>query len=146
MISAAKLVVPKAQTVRRENQPADPHRMVGLFLFSRCWITVLIISSLLQAICQAPTCQNRSFDIFACYEGRPYPCSVGENLCSMCLQAPKMAHSHFCSQTCVDDAESKGPMILEVPAGHSTFKSGKSPDLDSSSCFLTCDHSGNACR
>ena len=53
----------------------------------------------------------------------------------MCLQAPKMAHSHFCSQTCVDDAESKGPMILEVPAGHSTFKSGTSPDLDSSSCF-----------
>ena len=30
MISVAKLV-PKAQTVRRENQPADPHLMVGLF-------------------------------------------------------------------------------------------------------------------
>ncbi|KAF9479970.1 ADP-ribosylation, partial [Pholiota conissans] len=37
--------------------------------------------------------------------------------------APKMANSHFCSQTCTDDAESKGPMILEVPAGHVTFKS-----------------------
>ena len=35
-----------------------------------------------------------------------------------------MAHSHFCSQTCIDDAESKGPMILEVPAGHVTFKNG----------------------
>ncbi len=42
----------------------------------------------------------------------------------MCLQAPKMAHSHFCSQTCVDDAEAKGPMILEVPYGHTTFKNG----------------------
>jgi hypothetical protein len=44
----------------------------------------------------------------------------------MCLQAPKMANSHFCSQPCVDDAESKGPMILEVPFGHVTFKSGQS--------------------
>ena len=50
--------------------------------------------------------------------------SLGENLCLMCLQAPKMAHSHFCSQTCVDDAENKGPMVLEVPYGHSTFKNG----------------------
>ena len=44
----------------------------------------------------------------------------------MCLQAPKMANSHFCSQPCVDDAENKGPMILEVPFGHVTFKSGRS--------------------
>lgn len=35
-----------------------------------------------------------------------------------------MAHSHFCSQTCIDDAEAKGPMILEVPYGHTTFKNG----------------------
>ena len=42
----------------------------------------------------------------------------------MCLQAPKMANSHFCSQPCIDDAENKGPMILEVPFGHLTFKSG----------------------
>jgi hypothetical protein len=42
----------------------------------------------------------------------------------MCRQAPKMANSHFCSQTCTDDADKNGPMILEVPQGHSTFKSG----------------------
>ena len=42
----------------------------------------------------------------------------------MCLQAPKMANSHFCSQPCIDDAEKNGPMILEVPLGHVTFKSG----------------------
>jgi len=41
----------------------------------------------------------------------------------MCLQAPKMANSHFCSQPCIDDAETKGAMILEVPFGHVTFKS-----------------------
>jgi hypothetical protein len=35
-----------------------------------------------------------------------------------------MANSHFCSQTCTDDADKNGPMILEVPQGHSTFKSG----------------------
>ncbi|TEB34611.1 ADP-ribosylation [Coprinellus micaceus] len=71
--------------------------------------------------CQAPGCTNP-----------PHPSSdycslahktMSENLCLMCLQAPKMANSHFCSQTCIDDAEKKGPMILEVPVGHSTFKS-----------------------
>ncbi|PPQ78504.1 hypothetical protein CVT26_005143 [Gymnopilus dilepis] len=73
------------------------------------------------ALCQAPGCQNPP------HPGHDY-CSMahktlGENLCLMCLQAPKMANSHFCSQTCIDDAESKGPMILEVPSGHVTFKS-----------------------
>ncbi|KAF9001573.1 hypothetical protein BDQ17DRAFT_1391048 [Cyathus striatus] len=48
---------------------------------------------------------------------------IGETLCLMCLQAPKLANSHFCSQKCADDAEKKGPMILEVPFGHVTFKS-----------------------
>ncbi|KAF6755456.1 hypothetical protein DFP72DRAFT_811701 [Ephemerocybe angulata] len=74
-----------------------------------------------QSQCQAPGCTNP-----------PHPSSdycslahktMSENLCLMCLQAPKMANSHFCSQTCIDDAEKKGPMILEVPVGHSTFKS-----------------------
>ncbi|KAJ7614082.1 hypothetical protein FB45DRAFT_981735 [Roridomyces roridus] len=41
----------------------------------------------------------------------------------MCKQAAKMPKSHFCSTVCADDAEKKGPMILEVPAGHVTFKS-----------------------
>lgn len=49
--------------------------------------------------------------------------TMSENVCLMCTTAPKMANSHFCSQTCIDDAEQKGPMILEVPVGHSTFKS-----------------------
>ncbi|KAF9037691.1 hypothetical protein BJ165DRAFT_1558638 [Panaeolus papilionaceus] len=73
-------------------------------------------------ICQAPGCQNPPHSV-----GQDY-CSIahktlGETLCLMCLQAPKMANCHFCSQTCIDDAESKGPMILEVPQGHVTFKS-----------------------
>ncbi|KAF8343527.1 hypothetical protein F5887DRAFT_1075647 [Amanita rubescens] len=49
--------------------------------------------------------------------------TLGENICLMCRQAPKMANSHFCSQTCTDDAENNAPSILEVPQGHSTFKS-----------------------
>ncbi|KAF8972248.1 hypothetical protein BDZ97DRAFT_1901353 [Flammula alnicola] len=74
-----------------------------------------------NAVCQAPGCQNPPHS-----GGHDY-CSMahktlGESLCLMCLQAPKMANAHFCSQTCIDDAESKGPMILEVPAGHVTFK------------------------
>ncbi|KAG5653229.1 hypothetical protein H0H81_001612 [Sphagnurus paluster] len=31
--------------------------------------------------------------------------------------------SHFCTQACSDDAEAKGPLLLEVPKGHVTFKS-----------------------
>ncbi|TFK27463.1 ADP-ribosylation [Coprinopsis marcescibilis] len=71
--------------------------------------------------CQAPGCTNP-----------PHPtgdyCSLAhktlsENLCILCMKAPKMATSHFCSQTCIDDAEKKGPCILEVPNGHVTFKS-----------------------
>ncbi|KAF9533957.1 hypothetical protein CPB83DRAFT_417181 [Crepidotus variabilis] len=74
------------------------------------------------AVCQAPGCTNPP------HSGGHEYCSIahknlGENLCIMCMQAPKMAHSHFCNQTCADDAESKGPMIIEVPYGHSTFKS-----------------------
>ncbi|KJA16179.1 hypothetical protein HYPSUDRAFT_47605 [Hypholoma sublateritium FD-334 SS-4] len=73
------------------------------------------------AVCQAPGCNNPP------HPGGHEYCSIahktlGETLCLMCLQEPKMAHSHFCSQTCIDDAEGKGPMILEVPAGHVTFK------------------------
>ncbi|KAF8183436.1 hypothetical protein BJ912DRAFT_1023226 [Pholiota molesta] len=48
--------------------------------------------------------------------------TLGETLCLMCMQAPKMANSHFCNQTCIDDAESKGPMILEVPQDIDQFK------------------------
>ncbi|KAF8626100.1 hypothetical protein AX17_006596 [Amanita inopinata Kibby_2008] len=49
--------------------------------------------------------------------------TLGENVCLMCRQAPKMANSHFCGQNCTDDAEKKASLILEVPQGHSTFKS-----------------------
>ncbi|KAJ7472738.1 hypothetical protein FB451DRAFT_1469698 [Mycena latifolia] len=49
--------------------------------------------------------------------------TLGETICLMCKQAPKQPQSHFCGQTCADDAEKNGPMILEVPVGHTTFKS-----------------------
>lgn len=51
--------------------------------------------------------------------------SLGETLCLMCRQVPKQTKSHFCSKACTDQAEKAGPMILEVPAGHVTFKSGE---------------------
>jgi len=34
-----------------------------------------------------------------------------------------MLKSHFCSRRCKNHAEERGPMILEVPLGHKTFKS-----------------------
>ena len=43
----------------------------------------------------------------------------------MCRKAEKQPRSHFCSKTCVEEAEKKGPAILEVPAGHVTFLSGE---------------------
>lgn len=42
----------------------------------------------------------------------------------MCRKVPKAPNSHFCGQTCSDDAEKNGPMLLEIPIGHVTFKSG----------------------
>jgi hypothetical protein len=47
----------------------------------------------------------------------------------MCKQAPKQPQSHFCGSACADDAEKNGPMILEVPVGHVTFKSGAYPSF-----------------
>lgn len=77
-------------------------------------------------ICQAPNCQNA---VHANANGSlgEY-CSIahkklGETLCLMCLQVPKMKLSHFCSQVCIDKAEKMGPMVLEVPTGHDTFRS-----------------------
>ncbi|KAE9387030.1 ADP-ribosylation [Gymnopus androsaceus JB14] len=48
--------------------------------------------------------------------------TLGETLCLMCLLNAKQTSSHFCSKACAGNAEIKGPMILEVPAGHVTFK------------------------
>ncbi|KAJ7614089.1 hypothetical protein FB45DRAFT_802621 [Roridomyces roridus] len=41
----------------------------------------------------------------------------------MCRQNAKMSKSDFCSRVCTDGAASLAPIILEVPAGHVTFKS-----------------------
>nr|GAT47414.1 predicted protein [Mycena chlorophos] len=49
--------------------------------------------------------------------------TLGETICLMCKQAAKLPQSHFCSSKCADDAEKSGPMLLEVPVGHVTFKS-----------------------
>jgi hypothetical protein len=49
-----------------------------------------------------------------------------DSICLMCRKAGKQSNSHFCGQACKDAAEKKGPMILEVPQGHVTFKSGMS--------------------
>ncbi|KAE9399605.1 ADP-ribosylation [Gymnopus androsaceus JB14] len=48
--------------------------------------------------------------------------TFGETLCLMCLTNARQSNSHFCGKACADNAEMKGPMILEVPAGHDTFK------------------------
>ncbi|TFK36685.1 hypothetical protein BDQ12DRAFT_754834 [Crucibulum laeve] len=84
-----------------------------------------------KVVCQAPGCQNpphaHSNGSVGDYCSVAHKTSdstlIGESLCLMCLQAPKMANSHFCGQICADNAEKKGPMILEVPTGHVTFKS-----------------------
>ncbi|EEB93779.1 hypothetical protein MPER_07524 [Moniliophthora perniciosa FA553] len=80
----------------------------------------------LPSTCQAPGCQK------AAHTNPDGTCgeycslshkTLAETLCLLCLQNPKMANSHFCGKACSDDAEKKGPMILEVPVGHVTFKS-----------------------
>lgn len=44
-----------------------------------------------------------------------------DKICIMCRTAEKQPRSHFCSKSCVEDAEKKGPMVLEIPSGHVTF-------------------------
>ncbi|KAJ7679199.1 hypothetical protein DFH06DRAFT_1465374 [Mycena polygramma] len=79
-----------------------------------------------KGTCHAPGCQKPAHTNANGTSGSY--CSLahktlGETICLMCKQAPKQPQSHFCSSTCTDDAEKNGPMILEVPVGHETFKS-----------------------
>ncbi|KAJ7757697.1 hypothetical protein DFH07DRAFT_1060525 [Mycena maculata] len=79
-----------------------------------------------KGICNAPGCQNPAHTNANGTAGSY--CSLahktlGETICLRCRQAPKLSQSHFCSTICADDAEKNGPMILEVPVGHVTFKS-----------------------
>ncbi|KAF7336996.1 PARP catalytic domain-containing protein [Mycena venus] len=76
--------------------------------------------------CHAPGCQkpahtnaNGTSGSYCCLAHK----TLGETICLMCKQAPKQPQSHFCGAACADDAEKNGPMILEIPAGHVTFKS-----------------------
>ncbi|KXN81923.1 hypothetical protein AN958_03408, partial [Leucoagaricus sp. SymC.cos] len=77
-------------------------------------------------ICQAPNCRNAVYTnangSLGDYCSLAHK-TLGETLCLMCLQAPKMTLSHFCSQACIERAEKTGPVLFEVPAGHTTFKS-----------------------
>ncbi|KAF5367744.1 hypothetical protein D9758_009884 [Tetrapyrgos nigripes] len=79
-----------------------------------------------KGLCHAPGCQkpahintNGSTGEYCSLSHK----ALAESICLMCLQAPKLAQSQFCSRNCEDEAEKKGPIILEVPAGHVTFKS-----------------------
>ncbi|PPQ92599.1 hypothetical protein CVT25_007291 [Psilocybe cyanescens] len=122
-ISAAKHAPEVQADLKRKPQVAEGGGETRLLVTHKLAYRELCTRSNSEiATCQAPGCQNPPHP-----GGHDY-CSLahktlGENLCLMCMQAPKMANSHFCSQPCIDDAESKGPMILEVPAGHVTFKS-----------------------
>jgi hypothetical protein len=49
--------------------------------------------------------------------------ALAEKICLFCLQAEKQTFSQFCGRTCAREVEKKAPMIIEVPAGHVTFKS-----------------------
>ncbi|KAJ7222937.1 hypothetical protein C8J57DRAFT_242270 [Mycena rebaudengoi] len=79
-----------------------------------------------KGTCNAPGCQKA---VHANANGTSGSyCSLahktlGETICLRCQQAPKEPKSHFCSTACANDAEKNGPMIIEVPAGHVTFKS-----------------------
>ncbi|KAJ6545000.1 hypothetical protein DFH09DRAFT_658310 [Mycena vulgaris] len=80
-----------------------------------------------KGTCHAPGCQKpvhtNSNGTVGSYCSLAHKTSLGETTCLMCKQATKLPQSHFCSSTCADDAEKNGPMILEVPVGHATFKS-----------------------
>ncbi|THV01271.1 hypothetical protein K435DRAFT_827817 [Dendrothele bispora CBS 962.96] len=70
-----------------------------------------------RGLCHAPGCQKPAH-----IDPDGSSAELVETICLLCRKAPKLAKSHFCSQNCRDEAEKKGPMILEVPIGHVTFK------------------------
>ncbi|KAJ7592669.1 hypothetical protein C8J56DRAFT_1127072 [Mycena floridula] len=79
-----------------------------------------------KGTCQAPGCQKPAFKHpngtvgdYCCMSHK----TLTETSCLLCHLATKLPNSHFCSQTCIDEAEKKGPMLLEIPPGHVTFKS-----------------------
>ncbi|KAI0784004.1 hypothetical protein BC629DRAFT_1594122 [Irpex lacteus] len=51
---------------------------------------------------------------------------LAEKSCLFCRKTQKQGDRHFCGQACADEAVKKGPMILEVPEDHETFKSVES--------------------
>lgn len=84
------------------------------------------VTSTANWTCQAPECGKAPFQnpdgSFSYYCGLSHK-ALGQTICLMCREAPKQPKSHFCSETCKDDADSNGPMILEVTKGHVTYKS-----------------------
>jgi len=79
-----------------------------------------------KGTCRAPGCQKPAHTNADGTSGSY--CSLShktnqETICLMCKQAPKQPQSHFCGAPCAYDAERNGPTILEIPAGHVTFKS-----------------------
>ncbi|KAF7357346.1 PARP catalytic domain-containing protein [Mycena sanguinolenta] len=79
-----------------------------------------------KGTCRAPGCQKPAHANANGTSGSYCSLShktLGETICLMCKQAPKQPQSHFCRAACAYDAEKNGPMILEIPAGHVTFKS-----------------------
>ncbi|KAF9259089.1 hypothetical protein L218DRAFT_1061891 [Marasmius fiardii PR-910] len=65
-------------------------------------------------MCQGPGCQKSAHNN-ADYCSLSHK-TLAETICLMCLQQSKRPHSNFCGTKCEDDAEKRGPMILEVPA------------------------------
>ncbi|KAH8112677.1 hypothetical protein DFH11DRAFT_1784149, partial [Phellopilus nigrolimitatus] len=47
---------------------------------------------------------------------------LAEEACLQCKKVPKKI-SHFCSRACAQNAQQNSPGLLEVPEGHTTFKS-----------------------
>ncbi|KAJ3979262.1 hypothetical protein F5890DRAFT_1589450 [Lentinula detonsa] len=89
------------------------------------WTEWYIITNPAPGTCQAPGCLKPT------HVNKDGTCgdycslshkTLGETLCLMCLASAKQTNSHFCSKACADAAEMKGPMILEVPVGHVTFR------------------------
>ncbi|KAF9463918.1 hypothetical protein BDZ94DRAFT_1217414 [Collybia nuda] len=79
-----------------------------------------------KGLCQISGCQKTCFTnpngSLADFCGQAHK-TLGETICLMCRQAAKQPGSHFCGQACADDCEKAGPLLLEVPRNHITFKS-----------------------
>ncbi|KAF9812472.1 hypothetical protein IEO21_06190 [Rhodonia placenta] len=74
--------------------------------------------------CQVPNCTQPVLQTLngpAKYCSQPHKV-LAETACLWCRLSPKKGDRHFCSTACATEAQNNAAILLEIPAGHVTYK------------------------